>query len=261
MGAETRKSVNQRSQELDLLPQSTISYLKYRFWLPKFLSMASSEPMPRYFFSLIPSEKKYSPGASVVAARREPIITSARDHQGQQVSSRKAAAAKILSDSTQLLNRAGPLCSQPPALVPSLTPYGASRGTPCTTQLLCALLTCGSTECEGLGDVSNCLNPSVCNHRDAKPPGIFGHLVHSRGLGAAACQHYRWGEGRKRVSSHTAPLPHPSRPCRLPAHTCPSTQEPTNPWGLLPWAEFQRSTRLGDTCWDILVALSSAGWG
>jgi hypothetical protein len=52
-----------------------LSHLKYRFWLLRCLSMASREPMPRYFFSRIPSEKKYSPGASVVAARREPIIT------------------------------------------------------------------------------------------------------------------------------------------------------------------------------------------
>ena len=74
-----------QSQKLYLLPQSTNSYLKYRFWLPKFLSMASSEPMPRYFFSLMPSEKKYSPGASVVAARREPIITSMREHQEQHI--------------------------------------------------------------------------------------------------------------------------------------------------------------------------------
>lgn len=38
--------------------------------------MASKEPIPRYFFSLTPSEKKYSPGASVVAASKEPIITT-----------------------------------------------------------------------------------------------------------------------------------------------------------------------------------------
>lgn len=50
-------------------------YLKYRVWEPRFLSMASREPMPRYFFSRMPSEKKYSPGASLVAASREPIIT------------------------------------------------------------------------------------------------------------------------------------------------------------------------------------------
>lgn len=106
---KSRKFVKQRSpQKLDLLPQSTISYLKYRFWLPKFLSMASSEPMPRYFFSLIPSEKKYSPGASVVAARREPIITGTRDHQEQHISSRKAVAAKNLRAQT-------PPCPQPPA--------------------------------------------------------------------------------------------------------------------------------------------------
>lgn len=50
-------------------------YLKYLVWEPRFLSMASREPMPRYFFSRMPSEKKYSPGASLVAASREPIIT------------------------------------------------------------------------------------------------------------------------------------------------------------------------------------------
>lgn len=55
-----------------------LSHLKYRFWLLRCLSMASREPIPRYFFSRIPSEKKYSPGASVVAARREPIMTMDR---------------------------------------------------------------------------------------------------------------------------------------------------------------------------------------
>lgn len=50
--------------------------LKYLFWLLLLFSMASREPMPLYFFSLTPSEKKYSPGASVVAASREPIITA-----------------------------------------------------------------------------------------------------------------------------------------------------------------------------------------
>lgn len=37
--------------------------------------MASNEPMPLYFFRRTPSEKKYSPGASVVAASKDPIIT------------------------------------------------------------------------------------------------------------------------------------------------------------------------------------------
>lgn len=37
--------------------------------------MASSEPIPLYFFRRIPSEKKYSPGASEVAASNDPIIT------------------------------------------------------------------------------------------------------------------------------------------------------------------------------------------
>lgn len=37
--------------------------------------MASKEPIPLYFFRRTPSEKKYSPGASVVAASKEPIMT------------------------------------------------------------------------------------------------------------------------------------------------------------------------------------------
>lgn len=56
--------------------KGTKTNLKYRFWLLLLFSMASREPMPRYFLSLTPSEKKYSPGASVVAASREPIITT-----------------------------------------------------------------------------------------------------------------------------------------------------------------------------------------
>lgn len=55
--------------------QMWVNYLKYLVWEPRFLSMASSEPIPLYFFSLMPSEKKYSPGASLVAASNEPIIT------------------------------------------------------------------------------------------------------------------------------------------------------------------------------------------
>lgn len=60
-------------------------HLKYLVWEPRFLSMASREPMPRYFFSRIPSEKKYSPGASLVAASREPIITEIRVSQGGEL--------------------------------------------------------------------------------------------------------------------------------------------------------------------------------
>ena len=37
--------------------------------------MASREPIPLYFFRRTPSEKKYSPGASVVAASKDPIMT------------------------------------------------------------------------------------------------------------------------------------------------------------------------------------------
>lgn len=40
------------------------------------LDIASMEPMPRYRFSLTPSWKKYSPGASSVPASMEPIITT-----------------------------------------------------------------------------------------------------------------------------------------------------------------------------------------
>lgn len=60
-----------------------LSYLKYRFWLLVFFSIASKEPIPRYFFSRTPSEKKYSPGASVVAASNEPIITAVRGGQNR----------------------------------------------------------------------------------------------------------------------------------------------------------------------------------
>lgn len=34
--------------------------------------------LPLYFFSLIPSAKKYSPGASVVPANKDPIITESK---------------------------------------------------------------------------------------------------------------------------------------------------------------------------------------
>ena len=51
------------------------TYLKYLTCEPLLFSIASREPMPRYFLSLTPSAKKYSPGASVVPANIEPIIT------------------------------------------------------------------------------------------------------------------------------------------------------------------------------------------
>lgn len=43
--------------------------------LASFLFIASKLPIPRYFFSLTPSEKKYSPGDSDVPANIEPIMT------------------------------------------------------------------------------------------------------------------------------------------------------------------------------------------
>jgi hypothetical protein len=42
--------------------------------------MASSEPIPLYFFSLTPSAKKYSPGASEVPANIDPIITEKKSY-------------------------------------------------------------------------------------------------------------------------------------------------------------------------------------
>lgn len=239
MGAQIKEVCEaEKPQKLDLLPQSTISYLKYRFWLPKFLSMASSEPMPRYFFSLIPSEKKYSPGASVVAARRDPIITGTRG-QEQHISSRKAVAAKTLRVPGHSTVLDPPPC---PLQVYTLMPRIKCRTetfprrlpTTCTTQPDDAPLTCGGPEREGLCNVPNRLDPSICDHGDTESPGVFGHLVHRCGLGAAARQHCRRGESRERVSPHAAARSLPSRPFRLPAHTCSSTQERTNPWMLLP---------------------------
>lgn len=49
--------------------------------IASFLSIASKLPIPLYFFSLTPSEKKYSPGASDVPANNEPIITNAKKRQ------------------------------------------------------------------------------------------------------------------------------------------------------------------------------------
>lgn len=55
--------------------------LKYRDWLALFCSMASRLPIPRYFLRRTPSEKKYSPGASVVPAKSEPIITGKQNQR------------------------------------------------------------------------------------------------------------------------------------------------------------------------------------
>lgn len=55
---------------------------KYR-WLAEplasFLFMASRLPIPRYFFTLMPSSnEQYSPGASEVPANNDPIMTTQR---------------------------------------------------------------------------------------------------------------------------------------------------------------------------------------
>ena len=61
------------------------SNLKYRDWLDLFCSMASRLPMPRYFLRRTPSEKKYSPGASDVPAKSEPIITGKQNQTHDHV--------------------------------------------------------------------------------------------------------------------------------------------------------------------------------
>jgi len=63
----------------------SLVYLKYLHWLALFFSMASNEPMPRYFFNRTPSAKKYSPGASVVPANMDPSITEHRDTYTQRL--------------------------------------------------------------------------------------------------------------------------------------------------------------------------------
>lgn len=79
-----------------------VCYLKYLVWEPRFLSMASSEPIPLYFFSLMPSEKKYSPGASLVAAINEPIITE-RERNTNNNEILKAITLKVSQSTTQSL--------------------------------------------------------------------------------------------------------------------------------------------------------------
>lgn len=88
-----------------------LSYLKYRVWLPKFLSIASNDPIPRYFFNLIPSEKKYSPGASVVAARREPIITKVSEKISDSSGSRRGVCNAQCGDAAGELTLEQGFCS------------------------------------------------------------------------------------------------------------------------------------------------------
>ena len=63
----------------------------------------------------------------------------------------------------------------------------------------------GGPKGQGLGNVAHGLNPAVGDDGHAEPPRVLRHLVHSRGLGPAARQH--WGRGGGVVStgrSHTA---------------------------------------------------------
>lgn len=130
--------------------------LKYRFWLLLLFSMASREPMPRYFLSRTPSEKKYSPGASVVAANSEPIITVEADRgmcQGV---------------------RPLPLYCPEPSTCPTSPP---------------GPLTCGGPQGQGLDHVSYRLDAPIGNDRHPKTPGILSYLVHSCALGATTGHH------------------------------------------------------------------------
>lgn len=58
-----------------ILIEPELTYLKYLLALPLLASIASNDPIPLYFLSLTPSEKKYSPGHSVVPANKLPIMT------------------------------------------------------------------------------------------------------------------------------------------------------------------------------------------
>lgn len=115
-------------------------------------------------------------------------------------------------------------------------------------------LTCGGPERQSLRDVPNRLDPSVCNHGDAEPPGVFGDLVDCCGLGAAARQHCGQGEG----SGRSAP---PQQHVLSPAD--PSThmlQYPGTHKSLgcsFPRAELQEKGMPRRCCWDILTALDS----
>lgn len=242
MGAQIKEVCEaEKPQKLDLLPQSTISYLKYRFWLPKFLSMASSEPMPRYFFSLIPSEKKYSPGASVVAARREPIITSTRDHQEQHVSSRKAVAAKPSGSLGTALCWIPPMppatCRYMPSCPESDAIWKPFLGDSLQRAQCVRPMRCSPVEAPSARAFAMC--PTVW----IPPSAITGTpnlLAYSDTLYTAVA----WGRphastaGGERAEKGSAPtqqrVPSPAGPFRLPAHTCSSTRERTNPWMLLP---------------------------
>lgn len=128
-------------------------YLKYRFWLLAFFSMASSEPMPLYFFSRTPSEKKYSPGASVVAARRDPIITADRKH-----------LFHVNRHSFHFLN-----CYK------------------CTI----TTITCRCPQRQCLHHMADRLDAPICDDWYPKPPSVLCHLVHGGALRPSTCHDYR----------------------------------------------------------------------
>ena len=127
--------------------------------------------MPRYFFRRTPSEKKYSPGASVVAASNDPIITGG----GKK---REVQGGRRPDHSFASLIRTFPLT---PSLSLSHT-HTHTCGNKNTH-------TCRCSEGQSFHHVPNSLNSSVRDDGHTKTAGVLGHLVHRRALGTSAGHH------------------------------------------------------------------------
>lgn len=113
--------------------------------------------MPRYFFSRTPSAKKYSPGASVVAASNEPIIT------------KQGSGVRISVFGTWI---------------------GAQGMTAFSSPQLCDL-TSGCSQRERLDHMAHSLNATVSDDWHAEAPGVLRYLVHRGPLGPPACHDWR----------------------------------------------------------------------
>lgn len=147
--------------------------------------------MPRYFFSRIPSEKKYSPGASLVAASREPIITEHRGRESEgsvdvrDKTSWSQTWHKILSaefgESLSSITKTFPLQTPPHQLK-----YPQS-------------LTCGRSQCQSFGNVPNSLDSPIGDYWHAETPGVLWNLIDRCGLRSATCQHCGEEEERQVV--------------------------------------------------------------
>lgn len=145
--------------------------------------------MPRYFLSLTPSEKKYSPGASVVAASREPIITAVGGGAG----------------------------SVPPAHNPPIAP--AQLPAPLRpAQSPADPLTCGCSQGQGLDHLPHSLDATISYDWHPKAPGILSHLVHGSALRPTTGHHC--GRGRK---TEMSPQQRGQRPD--PFSSCPTSSQ------------------------------------